>query len=141
MNLVEQKIQHDIAGSDSTGVKFAMPLGKGIQILSVEAWAAGTEATALEVVVDKYVDFGISTNSVEVCSILFPASNQQGNGFYADLQATDALKALARCEAGQAVVIAVDTASTADKDVSVVIRYIEDSSLLSLNGDLTADAQ
>jgi hypothetical protein len=48
---------------------------------------------------------------------------------------------LARCEAGQAVVIAVDTASTADKDVSVVIRYIEDSSLLSLNGDLTADAQ
>lgn len=141
MNLHVHKIQHDIAGSDSTGVKFAMPLAKGIQVLSVEAWAAGTEATALEVVVDKYTDFGINTSSVEVCSILFPASNQQGNGFYADMQGTDALKALGRFEAGQALVIAVDTASTADKDVSVVIRYIEDAANLKDNADLTIDAQ
>jgi len=137
MQLLEKEIRVAIAATDSTGVKGQIPLAKGIQVLSVEAWAADSEATALEVVVDKYAGFGVSADSVEVCSLLFPASDQQGKGLYADLQEDAAKFALGRFEAGQALVVAVDTASTADKAVTVVIRYIEDSALLAHVAELT----
>jgi hypothetical protein len=120
MNPLVKQIVVEIADSSATGVKWRMPILNGISVKDITAVAAGAEATALVIKLQKQTALGVTASAVDLATVTFPASDKQGLG-YAD-RPTAALSQLA---AGTALVLNVTTASTANKSVVCIIRYTE----------------
>ena len=127
-----------VAVDSHTAADYVLPtLTRGIKILEAIAIVNGTDATACVMSLDKRILAGSDTGRVSgLLTITLPAADKNGKLYYK--KTSDAAPKLAN--AGDQLVLAVTTASTADKVGDVVVRYVEITDLSANEQDCVASA-
>lgn len=139
MNFDVKELRIVIADSSAAGPTLGPVLARPIEVLEMIAQVTKTEATALVLGLSKYVLAGSSSGAVSgLAAITLPASNQQGKGYFASTLPNDAAPVL--FDAMDQIVIAHTTPSTADKGITVVIRYKERTDLVKNCTDMVVSA-
>lgn len=127
MQPVIKKFTAAITGTDSTGVKAFLNAAKTIRVLDAIYWVTGTEATALVIKIDDGANEA-DTAGTNLGTITLGAANNQYKQKSVDLAGAE----IAR---GRCLVVRVSTASTATKNGTIEINYIEDEQLVDSLGD------
>lgn len=120
-----QRLEAAITGTNSLGTKKIFYMDKNVRLLDAQYWITGEEDTALDIAIEKN-DFEDAGTPVELGVIDIGTGDQAGLIAGVDLEGAEVL-------AGQAVIVSVKVASTATKNGSIILRFIEgEKNLVSL---------